>query len=73
MEIDGDKEETFIVYPSIDADFATTYDKWKVLVWSYVSRHDWILGLLWATFCVPFKQLKIEEIIGLFKCAGRFF
>uniref|UniRef100_A0A0R3RTL0 Midasin n=1 Tax=Elaeophora elaphi TaxID=1147741 RepID=A0A0R3RTL0_9BILA len=71
METDGDKEETFIVYPSIDADLAVTYNKWKILVWSFVSQRDWMLGLLWATFCVPFKQLEVEEVVGLFKCRNK--
>ncbi|VBB33041.1 unnamed protein product, partial [Acanthocheilonema viteae] len=56
METDENNEETFIVYPSVDADLATTYSRWKILVWSYVSQNDWILGFLWATFCVPLKQ-----------------
>ncbi|MCP9257068.1 hypothetical protein DINM_000271 [Dirofilaria immitis] len=67
MEIDEIKEETFIVYPTIDVDIVATYSKWKVLVWSYVSRDDWILGVLWAAFCVSFRQLKIEEMVELFK------
>lgn len=70
METDENKKETFIVYPTVDSDLAIRYNKWKILVWSFVSQHDWILGVLWATLCIPFKQLKIEEMVGLFKCSG---
>lgn len=73
MKIEDNTEETFIIYPAVDADTVTTYERWKILVWSYVSQHDWILGFLWATFCVSFEQIKIEEMIGLFKYAGSFF
>ncbi|VDK69682.1 unnamed protein product, partial [Onchocerca ochengi] len=71
MEIDENEEETFMVYPTVDDDFATTYSKWKVQVWSHVSHRDWILGVLWATFCIPFKQLKIAEMVELFKYADK--
>uniref|UniRef100_A0A1I8EQE7 Midasin n=2 Tax=Wuchereria bancrofti TaxID=6293 RepID=A0A1I8EQE7_WUCBA len=68
MDTDENKEETFIVYPAVDSNFATIYSKWKILVWSYVSQHDWMLGVLWATFCIPFKHLEIVEMVELFEC-----
>ncbi|EJD74394.1 midasin [Loa loa] len=67
METDENKEETFIVYPTIDVNLDITYSKWKILVWSHVSQHDWILGVLWAAFCISFKQLEVEEIVEQFK------
>uniref|UniRef100_A0A915Q716 Midasin n=1 Tax=Setaria digitata TaxID=48799 RepID=A0A915Q716_9BILA len=72
VEIDENNEKTFIVYPLVDANFFTKYRKWKILVWSYVSRHDWILGILWAALSISFKDLEVKNIIGLFNCSDEY-
>lgn len=70
METNEDKEEIFIAYPTIDSNFATTYNRWKILVWSYVSQYDRMLGILWATFCTSLKHLEIEEMVEQFSITG---
>lgn len=72
MESEENNDEVFVAYPFINANLVVAYDKWKILVWSYVSSDDWALGLLWATLTVPLENMEAQKVVSAFKCVGRY-
>uniref|UniRef100_A0A183E2Q9 Dimer_Tnp_hAT domain-containing protein n=1 Tax=Gongylonema pulchrum TaxID=637853 RepID=A0A183E2Q9_9BILA len=67
-EID-EEVETFVAYPLASAELANNYEQWKVLLWSELSHHDWMLGLLWAAVTVPLETVNTEKILSFFSSA----
>ncbi|VDN03465.1 unnamed protein product [Thelazia callipaeda] len=59
-------EEKYIVRPTVNENFAIIYKQWEILVWAFVSEHDWLLGVLWASLSVPFNKSEVDGVIEKF-------